>query len=132
MPNVRLRAGGDYGWAPGLPYNDGPPMTDHTLPGPQVDARWSSGAPTLATSGASWVHGDEWGDLDGTLAVAALKGNRLLFIKFDRSGHLRWVETPVETTLFGRLRSVTQAANGDLLVTTSNGGIDHVLRVSPR
>jgi hypothetical protein len=27
---------------------------------------------------------------------------------------------------------VTPAANGDLLVTTSNGGLDHVLRVSPR
>jgi aldose sugar dehydrogenase len=128
----RLRAGRDYGWDPRPDYNESSPMTDHTLPGPQVDARWTSGNPTVATSGAAWVSGEQWGDLDGTLAVAALKGQRLLFIKFGRTGDLRWVETPEATTQHGRLRSVTPAANGDLLVTTSNGGLDHVLRVSPR
>lgn len=126
------RSGGDYGWDPRGEYNDSYPMTDHTLPGPQIDARWSSGAPTLATSGAAWVSGEQWGALDGTLAVAALKASRLLFMTFDRTGHLLGVETPTPTTRFGRLRSVTPASNGDLLVTTSNGGIDHVLRVSPR
>jgi glucose/arabinose dehydrogenase len=128
----RLRAGRDYGWDPRPDYNEFSPMTDHTLPGPQVDARWTSGDPTLATSGAAWVSGEQWGDLDGTLAVAALKSQRLLFMKFSRTGQLQWVETPEATTLEGRLRSVTPAANGDLLLTTSNGGLDHVLRVSPR
>jgi aldose sugar dehydrogenase len=42
------------------------------------------------------------------------------------------VRTPAEVTSFGRLRSVTRARNGDLLVTTSNGSNDAVLRVSPR
>lgn len=127
-----LRPGGDYGWDPGPGYDETVPMTDHLLPGGQRDARWSSGWPTLATSGATWVDGDTWGVLDGTLAVAALKSQRLLFMKFDKAGVLRWVEAPVAAQKFGRLRSVTSAANGDLLVTTSNGGIDHVLRVSPR
>lgn len=128
----RLRAGGDYGWDPRPEYNEMSPMTDHTLPGPQIDPRWSSGDPTLATSGAAWVTGEQWGDLDGTLAVAALKAQRLVFMDFDPTGRLLWVETPEPTTRYGRLRSVTSAANGDLLVTTSNGGLDHVLRVSPR
>jgi glucose/arabinose dehydrogenase len=126
-----LRPGGDYGWDPGPGYDETVPMTDHLLPGGQRDARWTSGWPTLATSGATWVKGDQWGVLDGTLAVAALKSQRLLFMKFDRSGVLRWVEAPEAAQQFGRLRSVTSAANGDLLVTTSNGGLDHLLRVSP-
>ena len=127
-----LRPGGDYGWDPGPGYDETVPMTNHLLEGGQRDARWTSGWPTLATSGATWVEGDQWGALDGSLAVAALKSQRLLFMKFDRDGVLKWVEAPAAVQKFGRLRSVTSAANGDLLVTTSNGGTDHVLRVSPR
>ena len=40
---------------------------------------------------------------------------------------------PQALRAYGRLRSVTSLANGDLLVTTSNGGgTDAVLRVRPR
>ena len=123
--------GGDYGWNPVPGYNESVPMTDDSLPGPQVRAAWSSGSPTLATSGAAWVRGAQWGEYDGTLAVAALKAGRLVFFKFDGTGHLLWTRTPDVLTQFGRLRSVTRARNGDLLVTTSNGTGDFVLRVSP-
>jgi glucose/arabinose dehydrogenase len=107
-------------------------MTDDSLPGPQVHAAWSSGYPTIATSGAAWVRGARWGEYDGTLAVAALKGSRLVFFTFDAAGPFVWSRTPDELTHFGRLRSVTRARNGDLLVTTANGSNDAVLRVSPR
>jgi glucose/arabinose dehydrogenase len=126
-----LQAGGNYGWNPVPGYNETVPMTDQSLPGPQVDARWSSGDPTLATSGATWVRGSQWGDLNGTLAVACLKASRLLFMKFDAAGQLLWVRQPSALQQFGRLRSVTNAPNGDLLVTTSNGADDQVLRVHP-
>ena len=33
---------------------------------------------------------------------------------------------------YGRLRTVSLAADGDLLVTTDNGGGDQLLRVTPR
>jgi glucose/arabinose dehydrogenase len=122
--------GGNYGWNPVPGYNESVPMTDFSLPGPQIGARWSSGFPTLATSGAAWVSGSRWGSYAGTLAVAALKGSRLTFMKFDARGRFLWSRSAVTT--FGRLRSVTRAANGDLLVTTSNGTGDRVLRVSPR
>ena len=125
-------AGGDYGWNPVPGYNQDVPMTDDALPGVQIPARWSSGTPTLATSGAVWVQGSQWGEYDGTLAVAALKASRLVFFKFDATGNLLWTRTPDPVTQFGRLRSVTRARNGDLLVTTSNGTDDAVLRVSPR
>lgn len=128
----RLRPGGDYGWHPVPGYNELVPMTDHALPGVQVSARWRSGSPTIATSGASWVHGRSWGRLRGTLAVAALKGSRVLFMRFDDRGRLRWVRAPRPLRQLGRLRSVTSMPGGDLLVTTSNGTDDRVLRVSPR
>jgi glucose/arabinose dehydrogenase len=78
------------------------------------------------------VRGRQWGRLQGTLAVAALASQQVLFMKFSRSGRLRWVRRPAALQRFGRLRSVTSASNGDLLVTTSNGADDRVLRVSPR
>lgn len=127
-----LVAGGNYGWNPVPGYNEGVPMTDQSLPGTQIEARWSSGFPTIATSGATWVRGSQWGSYDGTLAVAALKGSALEFFRFDAAGHLIWQTEPVALTHNGRLRSVTRAGNGDLLVTTSNGSGDAVLRVSPR
>lgn len=123
--------GGDYGWNPVPGYNQTVPMTDDSLPGVQVHARWSSGFPTVATSGAAWVRGSRWGSYNGMLAVATLKGSRLVFFRFDAAGHLVGTRTPDALTHFGRLRSVTSARNGDLLVTTSNGSNDSVLRVSP-
>ena len=127
-----LVAGGDYGWNPVPGYDESVPMTDQSLPGDQQDAAWSSGDPTVATSGAAWVHGDRWRRLDGTLAVAALKAGEVLFMRFDEAGALTSVTTPRELTGLGRLRSITSARNGDLLVTTDNGARDRVLRVSPR
>ena len=128
----KLFRGGNYGFNPVPGYNSGVPMTDQSLPGRQIAARWSSGPTTIATSGATWVHGRRWGIYDGTLAVASLKGSRLVFMRFDRSGRLRWAHSPAETRRFGRLRSVTQLSNGDLAVTTSNGTNDAILRVSPQ
>jgi glucose/arabinose dehydrogenase len=108
-------------------------MTDRSLPGRQIPARWRSGEPTLATSGASFVNGAKWRGLDGSLAVAALKASRIVFLTFDRSGDLVRARSPRALRQFGRLRSVTPTRHGSLLVTTDNGGgTDAILRVSPR
>ena len=128
----RIVNGGDYGWNPGPGYDESVPMTDQSLPGRQVEARWSSGEPTIATSGAVWVRGRQWGSLDGTLAVAALKASRVVFMRFDRAGRLRATRAPAALRRYGRLRSVSRAPNGDLMVTTANGTGDAVLRVHPR
>lgn len=57
----RLRPGGNYGWNPVPGYDESVPMTDHSLPGSQVSARWRSGNPTIAPSGAAWLTGSRWG-----------------------------------------------------------------------
>lgn len=128
----RLAVGRDYGWHPIPGYNEEVPMTDHRLPGTQVSAKWSSGDPTVATSGAAWVRGKRWGVYDGTLAVACLKDSRVIFMKFDKAGKLLWTRAPAALQQDGRLRSVTRIANGDLLITTANGSEDSVLRVRPK
>ncbi|WP_156409724.1 PQQ-dependent sugar dehydrogenase [Nocardioides sp. Soil796] len=128
----RLRTRGNYGWNPVPGYDESVPMTDQSLPGTQINARWRSGDPTIATSGAAWVRGSRWGVYNGTLAVAALKAERVLFMKFTAAGTLVSVRIPSALRSFGRLRSVTSAPNGDLLITTANDGNDAVLRVRPR
>jgi glucose/arabinose dehydrogenase len=126
-----LRRGGDYGWHPVPNYNETVPMTDHSLPGRQRSARWRSGDPTIAPSGATWVRGKGWGRLNGTLAVAVLGAERMVFMKFSRAGKLRWTRAP--RALRGtRLRSVTRTPGNALLVTTSEGSGDRVLRITPR
>ena len=83
-----LVKGGDYGWNPVPGYNEEVPMTDQSLPGTQQEAAWSSGTPTIATSGAAWVRGSQWGALEGTLAVAVLKDSEMIFLRFDDAGAL--------------------------------------------
>jgi len=127
-----LSPAADFGWNPGPGYDESVPMTDHALPGQQSDAIWSSGDPTIATSGSAWTSGSGWGAFDSALAVAALGGERMLFIRFDQTLRQVDVSTPAAMRRYGRLRSVTSLRNGDLLVTTSNGENDRILRVSPR
>lgn len=133
----RLSPGRNYGWHPVPGYNETVPMTDFSLPGKQWAARWRSGSTTEATSGASFVKGAEWGRYRGALAIGCLAGEKLLFVKFNDKGKLRWEEAPVELTggPHHRLRAVTRDLDGSLLVTTSNGGGgsggDKILRVTP-
>ena len=128
----RIATGSNYGWNPVPGYDESTPMTDHSLPGTQRDAKWSSGFPTVATSGAVWVRGAKWGAYENTLAVAALKGERVMFMSFDSAGTFTGMRTPTALRKYGRLRSITRLPNDNLMVTTSNGdGRDAVLRVEP-
>ena len=69
----------------------------------------------------------------GTLAcvLGVILCIRTARMRFDDAGALVSETQPEALARFGRLRSVTSARNGDLLVTTSNGTGDFVLRVSP-
>jgi aldose sugar dehydrogenase len=127
-----LGRGRNYGWNPVPGYDESTPMTDFSLPGRQWGARWRSGNPTIATSGAAFVQGSGWRALGGTLAVGCLAGERLMFVRLDKDGHLRWTRAPGRLHGdYGRLRGVT-AYRGSLLVTTANGGgNDKILRIRP-
>lgn len=125
--------GGDYGYNPVPGYNEEVPMTDQSLPGTQIEAAWSSGDPTVAPGGATFIRGKQWGGQRGVLAMAVLKDEEVLFLTFDEAGALTKVRAPDELSTLGRVRTVVSGPRGDLLVTTDNGdGKDALYRVRPR
>ncbi len=129
----RLRNGGDYGWNPVPGYDESVPMTDQGLPGKQIAAAWSSGNPTIATSGGGFVHGKRLGRYDGTFAAAALAGERVVFLTLSKAGKLRNVQVPAGLRRFGRLRTVVDGPGSVFYLTTDNGGgNDAIIAVRPR
>ena len=125
----RLVAGGNYGWDPVPGYDESTPMTDFAKFPTAIGAVWSSGCPTVAASGGTFLSGPQWGDWDGALAVAALKASQLHIMKLDAGGGVVTGDTIVLTD-HGRLRSAVQGPDGALYVTTSNGSNDEILRVT--
>ena len=127
-----LTIGGNYGWDPVPDYNESVPMTDRTkFPG-AIEAKWSSGSPTPAISGGVFLVGSNWGNWEGRLAVAALKGRALHLFAFDADGNLESRVSVAELNgTYGRLRTPVMGPDGALYVTTSNGSDDKILRVTP-
>lgn len=131
---VNTGSAGNYGYDPVPGYNETVPMTDLSKFPNAVPARWSSGNPTLATSGADWLSGAKWKGWDDTLAVGALKAQELLIMRFDSSGNLiGQPEVPAALHgTYGRLRTPVLGPDGDLYLTTDNGsGTDRILRIAP-
>ena len=127
-----LSSGGNYGWDPVPGYNQSVPMTDLGKFPDAVEARWSSGDPTLATSGGIFLEGADWEEWNGRLAVATLKGRSLRVFEFSASGaFMSHVVAPGLDGAYGRLRTPMLGPDGALYVTTSNGaGADRILRVT--
>ncbi|AKU15104.1 PQQ-dependent sugar dehydrogenase [Luteipulveratus mongoliensis] len=130
--NVVLR-GGNYGYDPVPGYNESVPMTDTTKYPNAVRARWSSGNPTVATSGMTFLQGTGWGRWNGALAVAELKNTGVRVLTLDAAGTVtRDEQLPVLNDTYGRIRTVQNGPGGALWVTTSNGdNADKVLRLAP-
>jgi glucose/arabinose dehydrogenase len=128
-------AGGDFGYDPEGPdgsYDESVPMTDLGRPG-AIPALWSSGAPTIAVSGLTFLAGEAWGDDDGLLVAGVQKDTGLLALRLNDDGTLaEQFRVPELEDRFGRLRTPQAGADGVLYVTTDNGGDDdQLLRVTP-
>ncbi|AUI61687.1 sorbosone dehydrogenase family protein [Amycolatopsis sp. BJA-103] len=131
------RAGANYGWDPSkggteTSYDEGVPMTDTQRFPDAISPLWTTGEITEAICGAEFLTGSQWGALEGSLAVTALKGQKLLLFRLDDAGKVTEVTLPPEfDDKFGRLRAVRSAPDGSLYVTTSEGKDDKLLRVTP-
>jgi glucose/arabinose dehydrogenase len=126
----RLVAGGNYGWDPVPGYNESRPMTDLVKFPNAVVAVWSSGCPTIAPSGATFVSGSQWAGWNTyTLLMAVLKDQHLHAVTLDGAGTRVAVE---HTAIFGqgRLRSAAQGPDGNLYIATdANPG--RIIKVIP-
>jgi len=132
-----LIAAANYGWNPvgddPGDYNESVPMTDPAIDGAQP-AVWSSGEPTIATSGSTFLDGETWGGYDGLLLIGLLAGEGILALQLGENGELISASRlPGFDGTYGRIRTVQLGNDGSLYVTTSNGdGSDVLLRVTPQ
>ena len=123
---------GNFGWDPVPGYDESRPMTDLDKFPNAVRAAWSSGVPTLATSGATWLTGSRWGAWQDHLAVATLKDESLRLFRASPNGTKLTLVATLFKGRFGRLRAAQMGRDGALYLTTSNGNPgDRILRVVP-
>ena len=121
---------GNFGRDPIPGYDDSVPMTDLTKYPSAISAVWSSGDPTIAPSGATFLTGARWRSWRDALAVGVLKGSHLRVFLLRADGSVRASVTRLATGV--RLRTPVQGPDGNLYVTTDNRpGGDVILRVKP-
>jgi glucose/arabinose dehydrogenase len=130
----RLVAGANYGWNPVNPngdpgYYEGVPMTDLVEFPDAVPAVWSSGCPTIAPSGATFLEGTQWKDWNGDIVLAVLKGTELRALILDQAGTSVTKEY-IRIEDQGRLRVPVQGPNGDLFVA-QDSTTGSILQVHP-
>jgi glucose/arabinose dehydrogenase len=116
-----VSAGANFGWPTVL----GPNGASRGF----VDPAWSSGTATLVVAGAAFLSGADWGAWSDSLVVATLKEQDLRRFSVDDS-RVAAREILIDQK-YGRLRAATAAPDGSLLVTTSNGSGDRIIRIVP-
>jgi glucose/arabinose dehydrogenase len=131
-----VRAGKNYGWQPGPGYDESRPMTDLKRFPKAVRAIWSSGKPTKATSGITFLSGSGWQDWDGALAIGQLKGTGIRLLFLSEAGNVTGTRIVPGSKAYDRIRAVQQGPDGALYFTTSNSTgsehIDKIVRVALR
>jgi len=129
-----LVPGQNYGWDPGPNgrYDESVPMTDLEKYPSAARAVWTSGNPTTALSGITFLAGALWRDWDGALVGAELKNQRLRILRVDAAG--------TGTSQLGelcedqnvRLRTPVLGPDGALYVLTDGkSGGDEIWRLAP-
>ena len=112
--NLSVR-GGNYGWDPVPGYDETTPMTDlGKFPTARL-ALWSSGFPTVATSGATFLRDSRWGEWQGALAVGLLKGQGIYLMRMNPSPTTTRPATVTRMAIaqgYGRIRAVQLGRTG--------------------
>ena len=116
-----VTAGANFGWPAAL----GPNGSSRGF----ADPVWSSGPSTIAVAGAAFLSGADWGAWSNSLVVTTLKEQDLRRFTID-DGRATEHEILLDQK-YGRLRAVTAAPDGSLLVTTSTGSGDRIIRIAP-
>jgi aldose sugar dehydrogenase len=125
----RLVAGGNYGWDPVPGYNEATPMTDFAKFPAAIGAVWSSGCPTIAPSGGTFLTGPQWAGWQNNLAVAVLKDMHLHVFVLNGGFNSVFREFEVITNQ-GRLRSAVEGPDGNLYLA-QDASPGAILKVVP-
>ena len=106
-------------------YNESVPMTDLGAFPNALRPVWSSGSPTIAPSGGTFVTSGQWGTLAGThIAMAVLKDQQLSLVNVTNGA-----STPIVLGQ-GRIRVAVEGPDGNLwMLTDANPG--RILLVTP-
>jgi glucose/arabinose dehydrogenase len=116
-----VTAGANFGWPAAL----GPGGSPRGF----KDPAWSSGTAGYAVAGAAFLSGAEWGSWNDSLVIATLKEQDLR--RFSVEGAQVLARDVLFDRKYGRLRGATIAPDGALILTTSNGSGDQIVRVAP-
>lgn len=128
----KLVPAGNYGYDPIPGYEESVPMTDFVKFPSAVGATWSSGNPTIATSGGTFLTGSQWKDWEGRAAVCVQKDRHLMILEMNAAGTSTLSVEQRFTTDNYRLRSAVQGPDGYLYIATDNsGGTDQIWQVVP-
>lgn len=133
---INLLGGGqNYGWdpGPGGGYDEGVHMTDLVKFPTATAAVWTSGNPTTALSGITFLSGNAWRDWNGALVGAELKNQRLRVLRLDAAGTTSTEVTELYADQNVRLRTPVLGPDGALYVLTDGkGGGDEIWRITPQ
>jgi aldose sugar dehydrogenase len=128
---VNLLKPGNFGWAPPpTGYDESVKMTDKVRFPDAIDALWSSGNPTIAPSGATFLKGGKWKGWEGALAVAVLKNQQMRIIKIDSQNKVTSDDVILDHR-FGRLRTAVEGPDGNLYVSTDIASTSQIIRITP-
>jgi glucose/arabinose dehydrogenase len=126
-----IRPGRNYGW-PCVTGNNNPRQDLSVCNGKTfVKPIWHSGSSTIATSGATFVRGSNWGSFAGQLFISQLKESDLRRFRVDSDGRDADFLRRYFDGRWGRLRASVLGPGNRLYLTTSNGSNDKVIRVTP-
>ena len=112
-----LTAGGNYGY---------PTYQGNAGKLGYLDPAWSSNS-LIAAAGGEFLAGSAWGSWQGSIIVATTKTQLLRFELFDTSARMADV---VINNQYGRLRTPRLAPDGALYITTDNGTLDRIIRIT--
>jgi glucose/arabinose dehydrogenase len=125
----RVYRGHNYGWDPTPGYDESRPMTDKRRFPHANGAKWRSGYPTVATCGATFITGSQWGPWNGMLAVAMLKGQGVKLFTIQAN---KITKSQAVLRGYGRIRTVQQGPGGAVYFTTANGSNDGIYQITAR
>jgi glucose/arabinose dehydrogenase len=126
-----LEKGRNYGWPEVKGFCDGNGEQSYCN-NHNVNEPIRTWTPTAALCGMDYYNADLIPKWKNSLLVVALKNSRLYVLKLNRE------QTGIAETaeffqdVYGRLRDLCIAPNGKVYISTSNGGNDKIIEVSPK